>query len=119
MVPSSNESKEDWFNEIKHMIEIEIYGGIHEDEKDFKKRWVFSPSPSYPQLAMRAGIQGRVRLQVRLKADGSLTVEKVLEGEPALVDAATAAVQQWRATPEQIEGKNVEVISTVSFSFTH
>jgi len=117
LVPSSNESKDDWFNEIKHMIEIEIYGGIHENEKDFKKRWVFSPSPSYPQLAMRAGIQGRVRLQVRLKADGSLTVEKVLEGEPALVDAATAAVQQWRATPEQIEGKNVDVISTVSFNF--
>ena len=119
VVPSSNEAKEDWFNEIKHMIEIEIYGGIHEDEKDFKKRWVFSPSPDYPQLAMRAGIQGRVRLQVRLKSDGTLSVEKVLEGEPALVDAATAAVQQWRATPEQFEGKNVDVISTVSFNFTH
>ena len=117
VVPSSNEAKEDWFNEIKHMIEIEIYGGIHEDEKDFKKRWVFSPSPDYPQLAMRAGIQGRVRLQVRLKSDGTLSVEKVLEGEPALVDAATAAVQQWRATPEQFEGKNVDVISTVSFNF--
>ena len=119
VVPSSNEAKEDWFNEIKHMIEIEIYGGIHEDEKDFKKRWVFSPSPDYPQLATRAGIQGRVRLQVRLKSDGTLSVEKVLEGEPALVDAATAAVQQWRATPEQFEGKNVDVISTVSFNFTH
>ena len=117
VVPSSNEAKEDWFNEIKHMIEIEIYGGIHEDEKDFKKRWVFSPSPDYPQLAMRAGIQGRVRLQVRLKSDGTLSVDKVLEGEPALVDAATAAVQQWRATPEQFEGKNVDVISTVSFNF--
>jgi len=119
LVPSSNEAKEDWFVEIKHRIEIEIYGGIHEDERNFKKRWVFSPSPDYPQLAWRAGIQGRVRLQVRLKSDGTVTVEKALEGEPALVDAATAAVQQWRATPEQFEGRNVDVISTVSFSFTH
>ena len=117
LLPAANEAKEDWFDEVKHLIELKIYGGIHEDEKDFKKRWVFYPSPDYPQLAMRAGIQGRVRLQVRLKADGTLTVERVLEGEPALVDAATAAVQQWRATPEQIEGKNVEVISTVSFNF--
>lgn len=114
---SPNEAKEDWFDEVRRRIEVRIFGGIREDEKDFKKRWVFSPSPDYPPLAMRAGIQGVVRLQVRLKPDGTLTVEKVLEGEPALVDAATAAIQQWRATPEQIEGKNVDVISTVSFNF--
>ena len=117
LVPVANEAKGDWFDEVKHILEAKIYGGIHEDEKDFKKRWVFYPSPDYPPLAMRAGIQGTVRLQVRLKADGTLSVEKVLEGQPALVDAATAAVQQWRATPEQIEGKNVDVISTVSFNF--
>jgi TonB family protein len=117
LVPVANEAKEDWFDEVKHVIEAKIYGGIHEDEKDFKKRWVFYPSPDYPPLATRAGIQGTVRLQVRLKADGTLSVEKVLEGQPALVDAATAAVQQWRATPEQIEGKNVDVISTVTFNF--
>ncbi len=46
-----------------------------------------------------------------------LTVDKVLEGEPALVEAATSAVQQWRATPEQFGGKKVEVISTVTFNF--
>jgi outer membrane biosynthesis protein TonB len=34
-----------------------------------------------------------------------------------LVDAAVAAVQRWRAKPEQINGKNVEVVSTVSFEF--
>jgi TonB family protein len=58
-----------------------------------------------------------VVLQVRLKADGSLSVEKVLEGEPALADAAIAAVRKWQAKPEQIAGKNVEVVSTVSFNF--
>ena len=115
--PSLNESKEDWFDDVKRRIEVRIFGGIREDERDFKKRLVLSPSPSYPQVARRAGIQGLVTLQVRLKSDGTLSVEKVLEGEPALVDAATTAVRQWRATPEQIEGKNVDVISTVSFNF--
>jgi TonB family protein len=115
--PSLNESKEDWFDDVKRRIEVRIFGGIREDERDFKKRLVLSPSPSYPQVARRAGIQGLVTLQVRLKSDGTLSVEKVLEGEPALADAATAAVRQWRATPEQIEGKNVDVISTVSFNF--
>jgi outer membrane biosynthesis protein TonB len=47
-----------------------------------------------------------------------MIVEKVLQGEPSLADAATAAVKTWRAAPEQIEGKNVEVVSTLSFNFT-
>ena len=59
------------------------------------------------------------RSQVRLKTDGTLVVEKVLEGEgePALVDAATTAVRQWRLNPEEWNGKKVDVISTVTFNF--
>jgi protein TonB len=58
-----------------------------------------------------------VKLQVRLKKDGSVEVQKLLEGEPALSDAAIAAVKQWRARPASINGKPVEVISTVTFNF--
>jgi protein TonB len=90
---------------------------MHEDPDEFKKHLLNSPPPDYPQFAKRAGLQGVVRLQVRLKTDGSLSVEKVLEGEPALVEAATAAIQQWKATPEQFGGKKVDVISTVTFNF--
>jgi outer membrane biosynthesis protein TonB len=53
-----------------------------------------------------------------MKTDDSLVVEKVLEGPPTLADAASAAVRSWRATPEQVAGRNVEVVSTVSFNFT-
>jgi periplasmic protein TonB len=90
---------------------------IHEDNKDFMRRLTLHPSPEYPSLARKAGIQGRVVLQIRVKADGTLSVEKVLEGDPVLVDAATSAVKQWRAKPEQVAGKNVEVVSTMSFEF--
>ena len=58
-----------------------------------------------------------VVLQVRAKTDGTLEVEKVMEGEPALVEAARAAVQQWRVTPEDICGKKVDVITTLAFNF--
>jgi outer membrane biosynthesis protein TonB len=44
-------------------------------------------------------------------------VEKVLEGQPVLADAAIATVQKWKAKPEQINGKTVDVVSTVSFEF--
>ncbi len=114
---SPEDAKEDWFDGAKKRMEVIFMGSIHEDNKDFMRRLTLHPPPEYPSLARKAGIQGRVVLQIRLRADGSLSVEKVLEGEPALVDAATAAVKQWRAKPEQVAGKNVEVVSTMAFEF--
>ena len=112
----TEEERSEWQSWISR-FEITFMGGVHEDPDEFKKHLLKSPPPDYPQLAKRAGLQGVVRLQVRLKTDGSLSVEKVVEGEPALVEAATAAIQQWKATPEQFGGKKVDVISTVTFNF--
>jgi TonB family protein len=96
---------------------VAFRGGLREDPNDFQKRLVNSPKPSYPALAQRAGLQGMVKLQVRVKTDGSVEVQKLLEGDPALADAAIAAVKQWRGKPLWINGKPVEVISTVTFNF--
>lgn len=112
-----SESKESWLERMRERLEIEILGGLREDPEEFKKRLISSPPPEYPQVAQRAGLQGVVRLQVRVKTDGTLVVEKVLEGEPVLVDGATTALKQWRANPELFGGRKVDVISTVTFNF--
>ena len=114
---SPNDFKDDWYETAKKRFEVVIMGSVREEPKDFMKRLMVSPQPQYPALARNAGVQGMVVLQIRLRPDGTVTVDKVLEGQPALVDAATAAVQTWRARPEQLNGKNVEVVSTVSFEF--
>jgi TonB family protein len=112
-----NDLTDDWYETAKKRFEVVIMGSIREDPRDFTRRLTVAPPPQYPALARNAGVQGMVVLQIRLKPDGTVTVDKVLEGQPALVDAATAAVQRWRARPAQINGKNVEVVSTVSFEF--
>jgi TonB family protein len=104
---------EDWLSDW----EQKLRGGISEDPDDFMKRITYRPAPSYPALAQRAGIHGFVRLQVKVTKDGRVEVQKVLEGEPALVDAAIDAVKRWRGKPEVVKGKQVEVISTVKFDF--
>jgi TonB family protein len=109
--------KDDWIDSAKKRFEVIFMGSIHEDPKDFARLLTVAPRPEYPALAQSAGVQGRVVLQVRLMTDGTVKVDRVLEGQPALVDAATAAIQKWRARPVQINGKNVEVISTQSFEF--
>src|SRR6266436_3298187 len=115
--PAPIEAKTDWLESWLVNLEITFRGGIAEDPDDFQKRLVNFPKPSYPVLAQRAGLQGIVKLQVRVKKDGSVEVQKLLEGDPALADAAIAVVKQWRAKPASINGKQVEVISTVTFNF--
>ena len=114
---SSSDADVDWLDSAKKRFEVIFMGSVHEDNKEFTRRLTVAPPPEYPQVALKAGLQGMVVLQVRLKADGSLAVEKVLGGEPALVDAATAAIRKWQARPEQVDGKNVDVVSTLSFDF--
>jgi len=116
-MPPPSETKTDWLESWLVNLEIAFRGGITEDPDDFQNRLVNLPKPSYPALAQRAGLQGIVKLQVRVKKDGSVEVQKLLEGDPPLADAAIAAVKQWRAKPATINGKQVEVISTVTFNF--
>ncbi len=111
------EEKTDWLERWMGVLEIKLRGGLQEDAGDFQKRLISSPRPAYPELARRTGIQGIVKLQVRVMKNGSLEVQKLLQGEPVLADAAIEAVKKWRAKPAWINGEKVEVISTVTFNF--
>jgi TonB family protein len=115
--PPEFELKSDWLEGWMDKLEIALLGGLREDSSDFFKRLIASPRPVYPELARRARIQGIVKLQVKVKADGSLEVQKVLQGEPVLADAAADAVKRWRAKPATINGTRIETISTVTFDF--
>jgi len=116
-VPDVSDSKSDWLESWINSLEVAVTGGLREDPGDFRKRLTYSPAPSYPALAQRAGVQGKVKLQVRVLKDGRVEVQKLLEGEPSLADAAIATVKRWRAQPIWINGKPVEVVSVVTFDF--
>jgi TonB family protein len=111
------DSQRDWLESWLGKLEVAVTGGLREDADDFRNRLTYSPHPAYPELAQRVGIQGVVKLQVRVQKDGRVEVLKMLQGEPALADAAITAVKQWRGKPAWINGKQVEVVSTVTFNF--
>lgn len=116
--PLSLEGKSDWLEGWMDNLEIWLLGGLREDSSDFMKRVVEQPKPIYPELARHARIQGIVVLQVKVKTDGRVVVDKVLQGEPVLADAATETVnKKWRARPAVINGTKVETISTIKFDF--
>jgi protein TonB len=79
---------------------------------------VHQVAPVYPPEAKRNRIQGVVRLEVGIGADGSVQSAQVVSGPPELVDVARTAVLQWVYKPTLLNGEPVEVLTTVDVNFT-
>lgn len=73
--------------------------------------------PTYPIPAQRAGIQGDVKLHALISRDGSIQSLSLISGPPLLVQAAVAAVQQWKYRPYILNGQAVEVETLITVSF--
>ena len=113
----THEVRTDWLERWINSLEIALNGGLREDPEEFQKRLTYSPKPSYPAVAQQAGVQGYVKLQVRITKDGRVEVMKLVDGDPELSDAAITAVKKWRGRPMLLNGQPVEVISVVTFNF--
>src|SRR5437773_10765388 len=70
-LPTSPDTKTDWLESWLTSLEIKFRRGMTEDADDFQKRLVNFPKPSSLALAQRAGLQGFVKLQVRVSEGGS------------------------------------------------
>jgi protein TonB len=75
-------------------------------------------APAYPQIARAAGVSGVVILEALIAEDGSVRDVKVLRSVQLLDAAAIDAVRQWRFTPTLLNGVPVQVIMTVTVSFS-
>jgi TonB family protein len=56
-------------------------------------------NPSYPELAKRMHVGGKVVLLVTIQADGTVSATKVESGHALLAPAAQDAVNHWRFSP--------------------
>ncbi len=76
-----------------------------------------SVEPKYPLIAIRARVQGTVRLGAVIAKDGHIENLQLIEGHPLLVEAAMNAVRQWHYRPYTLSGEPVEVETTVIVNF--
>ncbi|HVN10249.1 MAG TPA: energy transducer TonB [Patescibacteria group bacterium] len=56
-------------------------------------------NPTYPELARKLNVHGKVKLQVTVAPDGTVKAVHVLGGHPVLVGASQEAVKQWKFEP--------------------
>jgi len=73
--------------------------------------------PVYPDLARRAHIQGTVVLMMVVDEFGVPMQVRVLDGHPALQDAALQAARQWRFEPARMDGRAVAASFRITLNF--
>jgi len=73
--------------------------------------------PSYPEQALRLGLQGPVVLQAWIGRDGTIRDLKLIRGSLLLGQAAYKAVRQWRYQPYLLNGRAVEAQTYVTVDF--
>ena len=78
---------------------------------------VLRVNPIYPPLAKATHTQGTVVLDCIIDRHGNITQMKLVSGQPLLVQAAFAAVQQWKYQPALLNGSPVAVEMHVTVIF--
>ncbi|MGP0070782.1 MAG: TonB family protein [Bryobacteraceae bacterium] len=76
-----------------------------------------SSPPIYPPLAKAAGVQGTVKLQIRIGADGHVKDITLISGHPLLTTAAVDAAEHYVYKPTLLNGQPTEVLTTVDIVF--
>jgi len=64
-----------------------------------KRKVKTKTAPSYPELARRMQVTGKVKIEVIITPDGRVRSTRVVGGHPLLVQACQDAVKDWKFVP--------------------
>ena len=84
-------------------------------------KMIKSARPNYPPEAMRAKVQGRVKMEMVVQPDGTggeVRVVSSLDRKFGVDDAAVKAVKEMRFTPAMKDGVAVPVLLSTEMAFT-
>jgi protein TonB len=76
-----------------------------------------SPEPAYPLLAGATGVRGPVLAEVEVSGEGRVTAVRIVQGSPLLESAAVDAVQQWRFSPLERDGRPIAYRTSMLVTF--
>lgn len=75
-----------------------------------------SPRPVYPS-SLASGVSGAVAVEMTVSRLGDVISARAVSGPPQLRAAAAVAARGWRFRPYLVDGRPVEVSTTLQFSF--
>jgi TonB family protein len=74
---------------------------------DGKRKIKTKTSPTYPELARRMNVSGKVKIEVIITPDGHVRSSRVIGGHPLLVQSCQDAVKEWKFLPAPEETTQV------------
>jgi len=101
-------------------------GPVPEEEIDYVFNiWEISQEPKlkykafpiYPEIARKAGIEGKVSIEVVISEKGEVIRTTILKGIPMLNEAALAAAAKCTFYPARQRDKYVKVRMSIPFDF--
>ena len=80
---------------------------------------LYNPKPAYPPIALKAGIQGSVDVDLVINEFGRVEEFSIIKvnGHPSFRDETAKVVGKWRFPPPRVDGKKVKIkfLYTVNF----
>jgi TonB family protein len=104
-------------DQIQPATEKEVTTPRSVSAKVAEEHLVSRVEPVYPEAARTRGTQGPVVLDVWVGRDGTVHKLAPISGNPQLIAAATAAVQQWRFRPLFYEGQPEDFRTRITVTF--
>jgi|SRR5215472_4448439 len=72
-----------------------------------KRKVKSKTTPSYPELARRMNVTGKVKIEVVVTPDGHVKTTHVIGGHPLLVQACQDALKEWKFAPAPEESTQI------------
>ena len=78
--------------------------------QDSSRKVTAKTTPSYPEMAKKLHLRGKVKVEAMVSAKGSVTSATMVGGNPVFEKSAVDAVKQWKFEPADKDSKTVVVL---------
>jgi TonB family protein len=89
-----------WIRKVLVGVALSSVLGAHTpaqaSSEEGKRKVKTKVAPTYPELAKRMNVTGRVKIEVIITADGRVKSTRALGGHPLLVQSCIEAVKEWK-----------------------
>ncbi|MGD0617119.1 MAG: energy transducer TonB [Bryobacteraceae bacterium] len=98
-------------------VVLESASGLRIAEAQARRAALEKPSPVYPLVARQLKISGTVRVEASVDEQGEVEYVKIVTGNAIFAKPVVEAVEKWRFTPFNADGKPSKAVVALSFEF--
>jgi len=96
---------EHWFRKAASFVLLTLFLAALCTGQDDTRKVIARTAPTYPDIARRMRLSGKVKIEVTVTPAGTVKAAKMVGGNPVFEQNALAAVKQWKFETASKESK--------------